>query len=220
MAVARSSRDGLGEMRTNVYVDAFNFYFGCLKGTPYKWLNLTELARRSMPASYRIHRVGVFAALVQPRPQDPQQGVRQRAYFRGLETVPDLTIHLGQFLVSTVRMPLARPTAGWARTVEVLRTEEKGSDVNLATYLLVDAFDADFEPAVVISDDSDLAEPVHIVRKKFGRHVTILSPRGRSRRLQQVPTRFRAIREEALRESQFPTTLTDAHGTIRKPANW
>jgi len=50
--------------------------------------------------------------------------------------------------------------------------------------------------------------------------VTILSPRGRSRRLQQVATRFRQIRIEALRHSQFPPILTDAHGTIHKPASW
>ena len=30
-------------MRTNVYVDGFNLYYGCLKGTPYKWLNLEVL---------------------------------------------------------------------------------------------------------------------------------------------------------------------------------
>jgi hypothetical protein len=37
----------------------------------------------------------------------------------------------------------------------VIKTEEKGSDVNLATYLLLDAFKQDCEAAVVISNDSD-----------------------------------------------------------------
>ncbi|MBI3973046.1 MAG: NYN domain-containing protein [Chloroflexi bacterium] len=207
-------------VRTNVYVDAFNLYFACLKDGPYRWLNVAELARQSMPAHYLINRVRVFTALVHPRPHDPRQADRQRAYLRALETVPDLTVHLGQFLSSTVRMPLAHPPPGGPRTVEVLKSEEKGSDVNLATYLLVDAFDNDFEAAVVISDDSDLAEPIHVIRKKFGRHVTVLSPRGRSRRLQQVATRFRQIRVDAIRNSQFPPVLTDAHGTIHKPASW
>lgn len=207
-------------VRTNVYVDAFNLYFGCLKDGPYRWLNVAELARRSMPAHYQLNRVRVFTALVQPRPHDPRQADRQRAYLRALETVPCLTVHLGQFLSSTIRMPLASPPPGGPRTVAVLKSEEKGSDVNLATYLLVDAFDNDFEAAVVISDDSDLAEPIHVVRKKFGHHVTVLSPRGRSRRLQQVATRFRQIRMDAIRNSQLPPVLIDAHGTIHRPASW
>lgn len=30
-------------MRTRVYIDGYNFYFGCLKGTPYKWLDPVSL---------------------------------------------------------------------------------------------------------------------------------------------------------------------------------
>ena len=43
------------------------------------------------------------------------------------------------------------------------KTEEKGSDVNLASHLLRDAFSKKFEVAVLITNDSDLAEPVWIV---------------------------------------------------------
>ena len=35
-------------MRTRVYVDGFNLYYGALKDTPFKWLNLAELTRRVM----------------------------------------------------------------------------------------------------------------------------------------------------------------------------
>ena len=50
--------------------------------------------------------------------------------------------------------------AGKYRPVRVMKTEEKGSDVNLATYLLVDAFEDRFDVAVIISNDSDLKEPI------------------------------------------------------------
>lgn len=33
-------------LRTRVYVDGFNLYYGCLKGTPWKWLNLVALFER------------------------------------------------------------------------------------------------------------------------------------------------------------------------------
>lgn len=47
------------------------------------------------------------------------------------------------------------------RVVEVHKTEEKGSDVNLATFLLVDGFDQLYDEAVVISNDGDLAGAIH-----------------------------------------------------------
>lgn len=207
-------------VRTNVYVDGFNLYYGSVKGTPYKWLNIAELCRRLLPAHYQIHRIRYFTALVQPRPDDPHQLDRQRIFIRALETIPNLTVHYGQFLVTTTRMPLAHPPAGGQRTVEVLKTEEKGSDVNLATHLVADAFERDFAAGVVVTDDSDLAEPITLVRKRLGHHVTVLSPRGTSRQLSKVATRFRKITIEALANSQFPPTLTDAKGTITKPARW
>ena len=46
--------------------------------------------------------------------------------------------------------------------IEVIKTEEKGSDVNLATHLLYDGFRNDYDIAVVISNDSDLLEPIKI----------------------------------------------------------
>lgn len=206
-------------IRTNVYIDGFNFYYGCVKGTPYKWLNFAELCRLSLPAHYHVNRIRYFTALITPRPNDPQQIDRQRIFLRALRTLPNLTVHLGQFLQSYVNMPLAPPVKG-SPFARVLKTEEKGSDVNLATYLLVDAYEKDFEAAVVISDDSDLAEPILVVRKRLGRHVTVLSPRGQSRTLSRAATRFRKIDVAHLAASQFPTTLTDANGTITKPASW
>jgi uncharacterized LabA/DUF88 family protein len=57
-------------------------------------------------------------------------------------------------------MPLAPPDKGYVR---VTKTEEKGSDVNIATHLLMDAFDDAYELAVIISNDSDLLEPIKVV---------------------------------------------------------
>ena len=46
----------------------------------------------------------------------------------------------------------------------VARREEKGSDVNVATHLLVDIFGGAVDAAVVISNDSDLKLPIDIAR--------------------------------------------------------
>src|SRR5664280_3088809 len=82
---------------------------------------------------------------------DPLAPVRQDLYLRALSTLPHVSTHLGHFLVTKTRMALATPPPAGPRTVEVLKTEEKGSDVNLATYLLADAFRGDCQTAVVLS---------------------------------------------------------------------
>jgi hypothetical protein len=118
-------------------------------------------------------------------------------------------------------MPLSTPPRRGPRTVEVLKTEEKGSDVNLATYLLLDAFDGDCEMALVVSNDSDLVEPIRIVRTKFSLPVGVVNPqRNTSHALRQAASFYRPLRQGVLGASQLPTQLSDAKGTITKPAAW
>lgn len=117
-------------------------------------------------------------------------------------------------------MPLAQPRRG-VRTVEVVKTEEKGSDVNLATYLLLDAFKGDCDVAVVISNDSDLKLPIEVAQHELGLRVGVVNPHPPSRRSRALqPTFFKQIRSSALAACQFPPVLADARGEIRKPARW
>ena len=174
--------------------------------------------------SDRIYRIRYFTALVQPRPDDPHQPERQQTYLRALRTIPNLSIHYGHFL-SHVDQVTAGTSAcrGFTYVVEVVRTEEKGSDVNLATALLVDGFTCDFDVAVVVSNDSDLLAPIRVVREQLGHRVGVLNPHPRKRRsraLFQVATFWKQVSRRALQASQFPNTLTDAHGTITKPQRW
>src|ERR1700733_656330 len=170
-------------MRTNVYIDGFNFYYGCLKGTPHKWLDLAAFAHASFPPPRnQINRIRYFTAHVNARPNDPQQPIRQQTYLRALRTIPHLTIHLGSYLEKPTRMILHPVPATGPKTVQVMKSEEKGSDVNIAAYLLVDAFDNDYEAAVVVSNDSDLAEPIRLVRRKFKKKVLVLHPCGPGRK--------------------------------------
>ena len=119
-------------------MDGFNLYYGSLKGTPYKWLNLAEMGRLLL-ARYRINQIKYFTARVKSRQSDPDQHVRQQIYFRALETIPNLSIIEGHFLTKPCRMPLVVPI-GSTRTVNVMKTEEKGSDVNLACHLINDGY--------------------------------------------------------------------------------
>lgn len=207
-------------MATNVYVDAFNLYYGCLKGTPYRWLDLGALCRRLLPKD-RINRIRYFTATVSARPDNPDAPQRQQVYLRALETIPDLSIHYGHYLSHVTRMPLARPRPGRARTVEVVKTEEKGSDVNLATFLLLDAFKRDCEVAVVISNDSDLKLPIEAAQRELRLRVGVVNPHPPARRSRALqPTFFKQLRTSTLAACQFPPVLTDARGEIHKPDRW
>ena len=105
--------------------------------------------------------------------------------------------------------------------VNVDKTEEKGSDVNLASHLLWDAFSGKIDVAVLITNDSDLAEPVRIVRNVLNLPVGILNPHQRhSVELKQLATFIKRIRVNHLKQSQFATNLADGKGKFYKPPQW
>ena len=103
-------------LKTNVYVDGFNLYYGCVRGTPYKWLDVAAFCARLLPKN-QINRIRYFTALVTPRANDPQQRMRQEIYLRAIRTIPNLTIDLEaisqmrevNFLISGRRMVLLGP---------------------------------------------------------------------------------------------------------------
>jgi uncharacterized LabA/DUF88 family protein len=203
--------------KTIVYVDGFNLYYGALKGTPYKWLNLYRLAQLLLPKN-QIIGVKYFTAQVSARPHDPDQPTRQQTYLRALRTVPNLEIILGHFLAHEIDMPLA---GNPKKMVKVIKTEEKGSDVNIAAHLINDGYQKRYEVAVLITNDSDLLEPIKIVRQELKLPVGIINPQKKaSWVLAQHAAFMKSIRKWTLQQSQFPTTLHDTRGTFHKPSSW
>jgi hypothetical protein len=206
-------------------------------------VNLAELCLQVLPG-LTINRIRYFTALVKSRPSDPQIRLRQETYIRALQTLPNLTVHYGHFLQSEVSMRLVSPPAHGPRSALVFKTEEKGSDVNIATYMLADAFRQDCDQLIVITNDSDLAEPVRIINKELLIPVGIFNPhtndtaKRRSRlsgrpfqparpsiQLNKFAKFNRDITSEGpqshMARSQFPQQLTDASGRkITKPARW
>jgi uncharacterized LabA/DUF88 family protein len=207
-------------LTTNVYIDGFNLYYGALRRTPYRWLNLERLCQLLLPKN-AIGQIKYFTALVAARPNDPDQAVRQQLYLRALKTLPKVSVHLGHFLTHQVTMAVVVPPGQPQQYARVIKTEEKGSDVNLATHLLHDAHMGRFDVGVVVSNDSDLLEPIKIVREHLKKQVGILNPHPTpSRALLPHIDFIKQIREGVLKAAQFPVTLTDAHGTFTKPGTW
>lgn len=207
-------------IRTFVYVDGFNLYYGSLRKTPHRWLNLEQLCRLLLPPN-DVRRINYYTARVGPRPDDPDQPLRQQTYLRALGTLPTVRLHFGHYLSHAVSMPLASPAPAGPKFARVIKTEEKGSDVNLATHLVSDAYEDSFDCAVLITNDSDLRAPVELVRHRLGKQVGILNPHQHPAAVLTKAAHFvKTIRSGALRASQFPAVLSDARGTFSKPASW
>ena len=119
-------------------------------------------------------------------------------------------------------MPLVSSIGeGRVKPVWVMKTEEKGSDVNLATHLLNDAHNKDFDIAIMITNDSDLLEPMRIVREELHLPVGIINPQKKpSFQLQSKANFIKSVRPWTLKSSQFPSLLEDADGKFTKPINW
>ena len=203
-------------VQTNVYVDGFNLYYGALRDQPYKWLDLLGFSRRLLAPYNTVARIRYFTAEVLPSPRDPGAPERQRAYLRAIGTIPNVTIHYGLFQMISGQPP-----------------REKGSDVNLASYLLLDAFDREYQVALVISNDSDLTHPIELVRQRFGVRVGVAAPvlnrhpngkqRHPSSRLRHAAdfvVKINRRNRSTLRDSQMPETVIDHGRAIIKPSGW
>lgn len=215
-------------LKTILYIDGFNLYYGALKDTPYKWLNPVALASQ-MFRNNNIVATKYCSARVSALPNDPDAPTRQMTYWRALKTLPNMEIIEGHFRVRQKRAKVVTPPPN---TIEIYTTEEKGSDVNLGAHLLLDAFQNQYDAAIVITGDSDLVTPIRMVNEELGKAVCVINPQllsGPYRRQQRrgsaglktaAKVYRNGIRDAQLKTSQFPSHLTDSIGTFNMPRKW
>jgi uncharacterized LabA/DUF88 family protein len=218
------------DMKTVVYVDGFNLYYRALKNTRFKWLNLHSLCEASLPKSCSFVAINYYTARVSGS-RNPASPKDQNTYLKALETLPNLHIHLGNFQVTNKWMFLVQPVEFRPPNVVpavpnpdfalVVKTEEKGSDVNLGAHLVRDAFMGAFEHAVIVTNDTDLKEPLRIVVQEAGLPATLLTPNAHpTEDLRKLATHVRNLRPY-LGVGQFPDPVIDRNGhPIAKPSDW
>jgi len=206
-------------MVTYVYIDGFNLYYGSLRNSKYKWLDIKKLVINLLQKHHKILKIKYYTAEVSGR-SDPNQPIRQQTYIRALKKqIPEFEVFYGHFLTQTVSAKLVKPIKG-IDFAEVWKTEEKGSDVNLAVHLLNDAWEDKYECAVIISNDGDLCEAVKLVKDK-GKIIGLVNPSSKRRFSKElvniVDFKYR-IREKLLINSQLPENIPGT--TIIKPREW
>ncbi|MEN0653094.1 MULTISPECIES: NYN domain-containing protein [Hyphobacterium] len=207
-------------MRVAVYVDGFNLYYRALKGSAHKWLDPVKLARSLLGDDDDIVLLRYFTARISPRAGDPDAPRRQQIYLSALATLPEVKFHYGRFLSKTKVRPLvAEPE----RYVEVFDTEEKGSDVNLASYLLHDGFSDRYDVALVVSQDTDLCEPMRLTRDHLQKTVGLVWLDGKlpGKRLKSVSSFVRHATPSRLASAQLPESVLGRNGhLLRRPLEW
>jgi uncharacterized LabA/DUF88 family protein len=220
-------------MRTIVYIDGFNLYYRMLEARPaLKWVDPKKLAATVLNPDHTILRVNYYTARVSARAHNPNAPSRQAVYLNALSAIPGLVIHEGSFMITEPWMGLARPPQSkpdgyeWAEpipeVVKVIKFEEKGSDVNLGSHLVRDAFLDAFDVAVVLTNDSDLVEPIRVAIKEAGKRVGLLAPVNYpNQSLLDAASFYLHVRVGHLAQAQLPPRITLDDGTqLERPAEW
>lgn len=172
-------------MKTSIYVDGFNFYYGCYKhqqdkcSPRDKWLDWRSFGEILVGADSVLHEIHYFTAHIGRDSRDPDQNLRQERFLKALQATPTVHIHYGKYKPKKVLGPLSTPKAkqiGWLEDVfvRVNTFEEKGSDVNLAVRLLDDAWSQKVDRAIVVSNDTDLIDAIRLARRHI--RVDVASP--------------------------------------------
>jgi hypothetical protein len=168
----------------------------CGRGLPgWRWLDIRSLSaalvaeQSSLWPGATIERVVYCTARINHN-ANPSGATDQDIYLKALRHAQSVDhIELGNYIAKVVKRPLATedtrrrpiiahpawpimiqnqgtvvPDATFMASVAVW--EEKGSDVNVASHLLVDVLDGVIDAAVLFSNDSDLRWPVQEARRR------------------------------------------------------
>jgi len=127
--------------RVIVYIDGFNLYFGIVaKGwNEYKWLNVKGLAQSLLKPGQQLDRVAYFTSRVR---NDPKKQKKQTAYIEALETT-NISIIYGHYQGNVAECFRCGHT--WNDP------NEKMTDVNIATQMIIDAYTNKYDTAILIS---------------------------------------------------------------------
>lgn len=228
-------------LRTAVYIDGYNLYYGRLRHTEYKWLDVVALFESILkiqdPAS-SLEAVKYFTApaLARFAAHGHDSMIAQQNYHRALlARYPEkLSITFGthSFDKNGTSLPTFIAGKPFDRNIKshVWKLEEKKTDVNLAIAMYRDVSKGSYDQIIICSNDSD-AEPVlAALREDFPELVIgIVSP------LRELATEIRSvsaslssyadwtrkyIRDDELGQAQLPSRVPTKKKPVDKPLHW
>ena len=200
--------------RLIVYVDGFNLYHGLHddSGHSLLWLDLVKLAQRLRPHQQLIG-VKYFTASVL---NDPAAQSRQDHYIEALTSL--YPTHIDVVMGRYQSTPYTCRKCGHT----YLRYEEKETDVNLATSILVDSSLGLCDTVMLISADSDMAPAVRAARL-INPELFIFAafpPKRFSHELKSLMPASFVIGRGRLKNAQLPRSFAVSGKLFSRPAKW
>ena len=153
-------------MRTIIYVDGYNFYYNLVYNTKYKWLDLGKFFDKILPNQCKIEKIKYFTAPM----DDKARKKRQQAYFNALkhymkysfEDIEGYFKYDGAYSQHNKQFFIKNKNGEFEKAYKYT---EKQTDVNLASHLVNDAYQKRYDCAVVVSNDSDIAGAIKLVKE-------------------------------------------------------
>ena len=224
-------------MKTTIYIDGYNLYYGCLKHTKYKWLDLYELFAshiiRVQSPSSTVTKIKYFTADIRAKvaSRGTQATTAQDSYHRALLTLyPDkVEIIKGYYSLEKASLLKYKKPPDKRDRIDVWRLEEKQTDVNIALHAYRDAIRKECEQIVIVSNDTDLKPLLQMIRKDMGQNIIIgvvipilkKSRRPANRSLSNIADWTRNyILEDELKRSQLSNPIPTRKKPIKRPDYW
>ncbi|HAN20132.1 MAG TPA: NYN domain-containing protein [Clostridiales bacterium] len=200
--------------RVIAYIDGFNLYYGLKSAGLRKcyWLNPKLLIENLKLPTQTIVKVKYFTARVS-KPQEKH--IRQKTYLEALETIPDLEIIYGHYLMKKI-------TCRYCSKIFDM-PEEKMTDVNMGLEMLSDCVKDNYDVAFLVTADSDLVNAIDHIKaiNSLKKIYTFFPPKRKSFQLRNRSDQCFDIFESKIHKSLLPTNLISKSGyPIICPASW
>lgn len=230
--------------KTAVYIDGYNLYYGRLRGTSFKWLDIVHLFQSLLiqrDQNESLIRVNLFTApaLANFATHGKESVEAQSAYHRALKARHgDLleTIYGNHtFDKKGALLPTFVPGRPYDRTnrTRVWKLEEKKTDVNLAIRMYQDASKGLYDRIILMSNDSDTEPALQAIRQDYP-HIIIgvvmpihppaqgatLHRRASGSLVNLAHWTVAHITDDQLQKAQLPDKIPTKKQPILKPGHW
>lgn len=238
----------LEPLRTRVYIDGYNFYYGCLRGTPYKWLDLLPLFEKHILPSALVKdanghirqstllpspSIKFFTAQIIESVAKAVDSVSSQArYHTALRKLHDGRIELieGYYAVNKMKVKIVDAESPdraprECQEIQAWKVEEKQSDVNLALQAYHDAITNQIDHAVIVTNDTDIAPALKMIRAHTNVLIGVVVPTTNQTRppntdlVKLAHWKREYVNASELAACQLPRVIPGRKATI-KPESW
>lgn len=234
-------------LRTRIYIDGYNLYYGCLKGTAYKWLDLLALFERQVLPSILFERSGLVATsqllpvsikyftadILMRAAKSPDSVSSQSRYHTALKRHLGDRIEIikGYYSMTESKAKAIDPSNKSVDPKDcnetlVWKLEEKQTDVNLALHLYHDAFAGEVDHVIVVTNDTDIAPALKMIRDNTDVSIGLVVPTRDNARMpntvlkDQAHWTRRSLTDMELANSQLPRVIPGRRRATIKPDSW